>query len=229
MGAMARVAIAGCSLLALAACSGGAGDAAPSTTVNLPSTVVSTTLAPSTTRAPTTTLSPQEQDEAEIKALHDRFFQMLAQADRVTKRFKGRFLGKSSPSHFFWGAYDLALTRFSGRRAPASTESSAMMREAMSHEEISVGFWPGSGSIAEPAFYAYARPEPADLPRARVRPEAAYYSRELADFILPYAAARSAPRPDDTVLEFYQSVYDGAADLARWDRAALDRPQAEWP
>ena len=99
----------------------------------------------------------------------------------------------------------------------------------MSHEEISVGFWPGSGSIAEPAFYAYARPEPADLPRASVRPAAAYYSRELADFILPYEAVRSSPRPDDTLLDFDQTVYAAAADLARWDRAALDRPPAEWP
>lgn len=158
-----------------------------------------------------------------------RFFEMLLQADRVTKRFKGRFLGKSSPVHFFWGAYDLALTRFSGRRAPQSNDTSRMMREAMSHEEISVGFWPGSDAITEPAFYAYARPEPAALATTAIRPATAYYNRELADFILPYEAARGAPRPDDAVLEFYQSVYDVAADLARWDRAALDRPPAEWP
>jgi len=99
----------------------------------------------------------------------------------------------------------------------------------MSHEEISVGFWPGSGAVPEPAFYAYARPEPPGLAATGIRPEAAYYSRELADFILPYDAVRSAPSPDDAVLQFYQSVYDAAADLARWDRAALDRPQAEWP
>jgi len=159
-----------------------------------------------------------------------RFFRMLLQADRVTKRFKGRFLGKSSPVHFFWGAFDLALTRFSGRRAPEPKDTeSAMMREAMSHEEISVGFWPGSGAVPEPAFYAYARPEPPGLAATAIRPRAAYYSRELADFILPYDAVRSAPSPDDAVLQFYQSVYDAAADLARWDRAALDRPPAEWP
>jgi len=158
-----------------------------------------------------------------------RFFEMLLQADRVTKRFKGRFLGKSSPVHFFWGAYDLALTRFNGRRAPESRDTSAMMREAMSHEEISVGFWPGSGTLTEPAFYAYARPEPPNLATAGIRPATAYYSRELADFILPYEAARAAPRPDEAVLEFYQSVYDAAADLARWDRPALDRPPTEWP
>ena len=159
-----------------------------------------------------------------------RFFRMLLQADRVTKRFKGRFLGKSSPVHFFWGAFDLALTRFSGRRAPAPKDTEGpMMREAMSHEEISVGFWPGGGAVPEPAFYAYVRPEPPGFAATAVRPKAAYYSRELADFILPYEAARSAPSPDDAVLDFYQSVYDAAADLARWDRAALDRPPAEWP
>jgi Family of unknown function (DUF5996) len=157
-----------------------------------------------------------------------RFFEMLVQADRVTKRFKGRFLGKSSPVHFFWGAYDLALTRFSGRRAPESKDASRMMREAMSHEEISVGFWPGSGAVTEPAFYAYARPEPPALATASVRPAAAYYSRELADFILPYERVRTAFRPDDAVLEFYQTVYDASADLLRWDRAALDRPPTDW-
>ena len=159
-----------------------------------------------------------------------RFFRMLLQADRVTKRFRGRFLGKSSPVHFFWGAFDLALTRFSGRRAPEPVDTeSSMMREAMSHEEISVGFWPGSGAVPEPAFYAYARPEPSRLAATAIRPKAAYYSRELADFILPYDAVRSASSPDEMVLDFNQSVYDAAADLARWDRAALDRPPAEWP
>jgi hypothetical protein len=165
-----------------------------------------------------------------VPAHAERFFRMLLCADTVTKRFKGRFLGKSSPVHFFWGAFDLALTRFSGRRAPASgTTESPMMREAMSHEEFSVGFWPGSGTVTEPAFYAYARPEPAGLAKASIRPAAAVYSRELADFMLPYAAARAAARPEEAVLDFYQSAYDAAADLARWDRAALDRPPAEWP
>ena len=173
--------------------------------------------------------------EDDVHAAYDaaqaqRFFEILRHADQVTKRFKGRFLGKSSPVHFFWGAFDLALTRFNGRRAPASTQpQSAMMREAMSHEEISVGFWPGSGSVAEPAFYAYVRPEPPGLADAAISPAAAYYSRELADFILPYSAVHAEPRPDDAVLEFYQSVYAVAADRAGWDRAALDRPPTEWP
>ena len=168
---------------------------------------------------------------AAYDAAHARgFFEMLMQADRVTKLFRGRFLGKSSPVHFFWGAFDLALTRFSGRRAPEPEQSmSLMMREAMSHEEISVGFWPGSGSVTEPAFYAYARPEPSSLADAVIRPAGAYYSRELVDFILPYAAVQAESRPDDAVLDFYQSVYAAAADRAGWDRAALDRPPTEWP
>ena len=157
-----------------------------------------------------------------------RFFQMLRQADRITKRFQGRFLGKSSPVHFFWGAFDLALTRFSGRRASHTDTDWWVIREANSHEEISVGFWPGSGTVAEPAFYAYARPEPAGLAATSVRPATARYDPALADFVFPYEAARSASSPDDAVLEFYQSVYDAAANLARWDRAALDRPPAEW-
>jgi hypothetical protein len=159
-----------------------------------------------------------------------RFFHTLLHANRVLTRFKGRFLGKASPVHFFWGAFDLALTRFSGRRAPALKNSeSSMMREAMSHEEISFGFWPGSGTVAEPAFYAYVRPEPKDLPQRSIRPTTAFYNRELADFILPYESVRSLSSPDDAVLEFFQTVYDAGADLAHWDRVALDRPRAEWP
>jgi hypothetical protein len=159
-----------------------------------------------------------------------RFFLVLLHADRIAKRFQGRFLGKSSPVHFFWGAFDLALTRFSGRRAPPPKEPEwSVLREANSHEEFSVGFWPGSGTVAEPAFYAYARPEPPGFDATVVRPRASFYSPELADFILPYEAVRSAPSPDQVVLDFYQSAYDAGADLGRWDRAALDRPRAEWP
>jgi hypothetical protein len=163
--------------------------------------------------------------------LVQRFFHMLLHADRILKRFKGRFLGKTSPVHFFWGAFDLALTRFSGRPAPKSETPAEwwVLREAMSHEEISFGFWPGSGTIAEPAFYAYVRPEPRNLATMSVPPSSAYYSRELADFILPYESVRSTSSPDDVVLDFYQGVYDAGADLARWDRAGLDRPPAEWP
>ena len=159
----------------------------------------------------------------------NRFFRVLMQADRIMKRFQGRFLGKTSPVHFFWGAFDLGLTRFNGRRAPDHKDSdSAMLREANSHEEISVGFWPGSGAVTEPAFYAYTRPEPPGLASAGIRPGGAYYSRELGDFILPYELVRAASSPDEMVLEFFQSAYEAGADLARWDRAELDRPSAEW-
>jgi len=173
----------------------------------------------------------EDRTHASYDAEHaERFFRMLLQADRITKRFQGRFLGKTSPVHVFWGAFDLACTRFNGRRTPEHKETEWwVLREANSHEEISVGFWPGSGTVAEPAFYAYTRPEPPGIASAAIRPAAAYYSRDLADFILPYEAVRSAPSPDDAVLEFYQSAYDAGATLAGWDRAALDRPPAEWP
>jgi len=154
---------------------------------------------------------------------------MLLHADRILKRFSGRFLGKSSPVHFFWGAFDLALTRFSGRRAPEhKADEWWVIKEANSHEEISVGFWPGSGSVPEPAFYAYARPEPPGLAATSISPAGAYYHRELADFILRYEDVRGAPSPDAAVLEFCQSAYEAAATLARWD-PALDRPRTEWP
>jgi hypothetical protein len=124
--------------------------------------------------------------------------------------------------HFFWGAFDLAVTRFSGRLAPPR-EGPAFMREAYSHEVISHGFWPGSGSILEPTFYAYAVPEPAGFKEARVRPEAAYYHGELGEFVLPYEAVRNTESPDQAILAFVESTYDRAATLAGWDRAALER------
>jgi hypothetical protein len=174
---------------------------------------------------------PEDRVHASYDGAHaHRFFRMLLQADRIMKRFSGRFLGKSSPVHFFWGASDLAVTRFNGRRAPELKDSEWwVLRGASSHEEISFGFWPGSGTVQEPAFYAYARPEPPALAAAAIQPREAYYSRELADFILPYEAVRSASSPDSAVLDFFQSAYDAAANLGRWDRAALDRPRAEWP
>jgi hypothetical protein len=159
-----------------------------------------------------------------------RFWRILLQADRVLKRFQGRFLGKSSPVHFFWGAFDLALTRFSGRPNPAPDASEwFVLREATSHEEFSVGFWPGSGTVQQPAFYAYVRPEPAGLEMASIRPDGVTYDRELADLILPYETVRATRSPANTVLEFFQSAYDVAADLGHWDRAALDRPRTTWP
>ena len=157
-----------------------------------------------------------------------RFWRVLLQADRILKRFRGRFVGKSSPVHFFWGSFDLALTRFSGRRAPARPDANRMMREAMSHEEISVGFWPGSGSVQQPTFYAYAAPEPPGFPATPMRPPAEY-RREISNFILPYESVRTSATPDDMVLAFFQSTYAAAADLAGWDRAMLERPESEWP
>jgi len=159
----------------------------------------------------------------------NRFWRVLLQADRILKRFRGRFLGKSSPVHFFWGSFDLALARFSGRRAPARPGADRMMQEATSHEEISAGFWPGSGSVPEPAFYAYAAPEPPGFAAAPVKPHAAKYRREISNFVLPYETARTAAMPDEIVLEFFQSAYEQAAELAGWDRAMLDRPESEWP
>jgi hypothetical protein len=153
-----------------------------------------------------------------------RFWRVLAQADRVFKQFHSRFLGKSSPVHFFWGSFDLAVSRFSGRTAPPRPDADAITREAYSHEVISAGFWPGSGAVQEAAFYVYASPEPKGFPAAAVHPEGAYYHREMGEFILPYDAVRSAPSPDDALLDFLQSAYSAAADLGRWDRAALERP-----
>jgi len=157
-----------------------------------------------------------------------RCFRVLAQADRVLKEFRGGFLGKCSPVHFWWGGFDLSCTRFSGRRAPLHPAglpnlADRVTREAYSHECISAGWWPGGGVLREPAFYAYAYAEPAGLSAAAIRPREAYYHRELREFILPYDAVRTAARPDEMLLAFLQSTYDAAADLLGWDRAALER------
>jgi hypothetical protein len=156
-----------------------------------------------------------------------RCFGALVQVDRVLKEFRGRFLGKCSPVHFFWGSFDLACTRFSGRAAPlhpggAPNCPDYVMREAYSHECISAGWWPGGGAVREPAFYAYAYPEPAALPQAAVLPAGAYYHRELREFVLPYEAVRTAREPDGALLAFLQSTYEAAAKLAGWD-PALER------
>jgi len=153
----------------------------------------------------------------------NRVWRIFVQAERVFTACRCQFVGKASPVHFFWGAFDLAVTRFSGRPAPPR-EGPAFMREAYSQEVISHGFWPGGASILEPAFYAYAVPEPDGLKQAAVRPEAAYYHRELGEFILPYEAVRTAGDPDGAIRQFVESTYDRAATLARWDRAALERP-----
>jgi len=152
----------------------------------------------------------------------DRLRRILVQVDRVFTDSQCAFVGKCSPVNFFWGSFDLAVTRFSGRRAPPR-EGAAFERDAYSHEVISHGFWPGSGPVLEPAFYAYAVPEPDGLKEAQVQPEAAYYHRELNEFVLPYEAVRQAESPDELVHAFIDSTYARAADLAHWDRKALDR------
>jgi hypothetical protein len=144
----------------------------------------------------------------------------------VLSQFRARFLGKCSPVHFFWGSFDLAVTRFSGRRAPERGDR--IMREAYSHEVISHGFWPGSGPIQVPAFYAYAAPEPDGLKTAAIRPPGARYDADMSEFILPYDEVRRSASPEETLLEFLQSTYEAAADLGHWDRAELERP-AEVP
>ncbi|HSP17222.1 MAG TPA: DUF5996 family protein [Thermoanaerobaculia bacterium] len=154
-----------------------------------------------------------------------RFWRIVVQIERVLTGTRCSFVGKCSPVHFFWGSFDLAVTRFSGRTAPPR-EGPAFMREAYSHEVISHGFWPGSGPVLEPAFYAYAVPEPAGLKETRIEPPAAYYHRQLGEFILPYEAVRTAPDPDRMIASFVDSTYDRAATLAKWDRAALERPRA---
>jgi hypothetical protein len=153
----------------------------------------------------------------------NRWWRALLQADRVMKQFRGRFIGKSSPVHFFWGGFDHALTRYSGRTAPERPNADRMMREATSHEEFAVGFWPGSGAIQGAAFYAYHIPEPAGFAEVKIRPDAAFYSREMGEFILLYDDARKAASPDDAILDFFQSTYEAGATLASWDRAAWDR------
>ena len=150
-----------------------------------------------------------------------RFWRILRQVAETYTRARCSFVGKCSPAHFFWGAFDLAVTRFSGRRAPPR-EGPAFMQEAYSHEVISHGFWPGSGSVLEPAFYAYAVPEPAAFRDVRARPDAAYYHRELGEFILPYEAVRTADSPEEAILAFVDSTYERGAELAGWDRAALE-------
>jgi len=153
----------------------------------------------------------------------NRFWRILVQADRVFKEFRGRFIGKSSPVHFFWGSFDLAVTRFSGRRAPEREGADAITREAYSHEVISHGFWPGSGAMKEAAFYSYTAPEPKGLSEEIIRPSGAFYSREMSEFILPYDAVRQASAPEEALTEFLQSTYEAGARLANWDRRALER------
>jgi hypothetical protein len=152
----------------------------------------------------------------------NRFWKVLVLVTPVFEEFRGRFIGKASPVHFFWGSFDLAATRFSGRRAPERPGADAMTREAYSHEVISAGFWPGGNGI-DAAFYAYAAPEPGGYAESNVRPAGAYYHQDLKEFLLPYEEVRRSPSPRQALLEFLQSTYESAANLANWDRRALER------
>ena len=158
----------------------------------------------------------------------NRFWRVLVQASRVLNEFRAQFIGKCSPVHFFWGAPDLAVTRFSGRRAPRHPGGITNLpdwvtRDAYSHEVSSCGFWPGGGPIPHAAFYAYAYPEPPGFAQARVKPAEAFYSGDLREFILAYDVVRQSSSPDETLLDFLQTTYEAAADLATWDRHALER------
>ena len=153
----------------------------------------------------------------------NRFWRILVATDEIFKEFRSRFIGKSSPVHFFWGSFDLAVTRFSGRRAPAREGADPITREAYSHEVISAGFWPGGGDMKGAAFYAYAAPEPAGYAQAAVRPSKAFYHPQMKEFFLMYDDVRMDSSPRKALLEFLQSSYDGAANLAKWDRAELER------
>jgi hypothetical protein len=152
-----------------------------------------------------------------------RFWRILVSTSAIFQRFSSGFLGKVSPVHFFWGSFDLAVTRFSGRRAPERPGADAITREAYSHEVISAGFWPGNGGFGEAAFYAYAAPAPEGLDRIKVSPAAATFNKELGEFILKYDDFRREASPENALMEFLQTTYDGAADAAKWDRSALER------
>jgi hypothetical protein len=174
---------------------------------------------------------PFDQDEAHTTydpGAANRFWRALVCAERVFTAFRARFVGKCSPVHFFWGAFDLAVTRFSGRPAPRHPGGVPhlpdwVVREAYSHEVCSAGFWPGDRRYPSPAFYSYAYPEPARLSEASVRPAGASYHPTLREFLLPYDAVRTAASPGDALSEFLESTYRAAADLGRWDRSALER------
>lgn len=155
----------------------------------------------------------------------ERFRRILIHSDCVFKEFRAGFIGKSSPVHFFWGSFDLAVTRFSGRRAPERKDVDPVTREAYSHEVISCGWWPGNRNFKHAAFYAYAAPSPQGLEAQSVRPEAAYWDVQLGEFILKYDDVCAGPSPDQSILEFCQSTYEAGAKLANWDRAALERSQ----
>lgn len=182
-------------------------------------------------RMPVEIPDPIPFDEDQMHASYDpksveKFWRILLSVDSVFSQFRSRFLGKGSPVHFFWGSFDLAVSRFSGRRAPERLGADAMTREAYSHEVSSVGFWPGSGDIKDAAFYSYMVPEPQGFREARVRPDAAFYQKQLGEFILMYEDVRKAESPSASLLDFCQSTYEAGAGFGNWDRNGLERPSA---
>ncbi len=168
-------------------------------------------------------------DEDRVHASYDpeyarRFWQILVSVDRVFEEFRSGFIGKCSPVHFFWGSFDLAVTRFSGRRAPERTGADVISREAYSHEVSSVGFWPGGGNVQGPAFYSYMAPEPQGFRESPVRPQTAFYHPQLNEFLLMHEDVRLSSSPSAALLEFCQSTYEAGARLANWDRDSLEKP-----
>ena len=179
-------------------------------------------------RMPVEIPNPIPFDEDRVHAAYDAgrvetFWRILLSVDAVFHQFRSGFTGKVSPVHFFWGSFDLAVTRFSGRRAPERPGADSITREAYSHEVSSAGWWPGSGEMSGPAFYSYAAPEPQGLKTARVRPGAARYDTTLNEFLLDYEDVRKAESPSAVLLEFCQSTYDAAAEMGQWDRHLLER------
>ena len=152
-----------------------------------------------------------------------RFWRVLMSADRVFQEFSSRFIGKVSPVHFFWGSFDLAVSRFSGRPAPAKVGVDPVTREAYSHEVISAGFWPGNGGFGEAAFYCYAAPVPTGMENEAIQPSAATYNKDLGEYILTYDNLLAEPSPDEALMSFLQSTYEAGAKLAKWDRGSLER------
>jgi hypothetical protein len=182
-------------------------------------------------RMPCEVPNPIPFDEDRVHASYDpeaahRFWRVLLAVQPVFEEFRSRFVGKCSPVHFFWGSFDLAVTRFSGRTAPPRPGADRITREAYSHEVSSVGFWPGSGTIADAAFYSYAAPEPQGLREWPVRPAQAHYDPQMKMFILMYDDVRDSPSPAAALLDFCQSTYEAGATLGKWDRAALERQTA---
>jgi len=179
-------------------------------------------------RMPVEVPNPIPFDQDRTHASYDRemvekFWHILLSADAVFNQFRSKFVGKSSPVHFFWGSFDLAVSRFSGRRAAERPGADSITREAYSHEVSSVGFWPGSGDIKDAAFYSYVSPEPKGFKAAQVSPDGAYYHMQLGEFLLMYDDVRKAASPTGALLDFCQTTYDAAANSANWDRGSLER------